>query len=46
MGALTPWLQQALPMAMGNPAVSDFVKDATMFLTRGFRAGRDLESSL
>lgn len=46
MGALTPFLTQVLPMATGNPAFTDFAKDATLFLTRGFRAGREMEESI
>lgn len=46
MGAMTPFLTQIVPSTMGNPALTELAKDMTLFLARGFRAGRELESSI
>lgn len=44
LGAVTPFLQQAIPAAQQYPELKDMLAEMLLFGVRGFRAGRHLES--
>ena len=41
-----PLMQQMVPIAMGNPALSNLAKDLTLWGVRGFRDARSLEETI
>jgi hypothetical protein len=45
MGAMTQWLQVAIPAIQANPTQAPLFKELTMFFMGGFKVGRGLEES-
>src|SRR5258708_1277291 len=43
---MVPFLEQAVPMAMGNPALADLAKEFALFGARGFKVARSLEETI
>jgi hypothetical protein len=43
MGAMTQWLQVAIPAIQANPTQAPLFKELTMFFMGGFKVGRSLE---
>jgi hypothetical protein len=46
MREFVPFLQQMMPIAMGNPALSDLAESMTLFVMRPFKAARTLEDAV
>lgn len=46
IGALTPFLQQSIPMTQALPAAAPLVKELTLFMVRGFKVARSLEEKI
>lgn len=45
MGAMTQWLQVAIPAMQGNPTQAPLFKELTMFFMGSFKVGRSLEET-
>jgi hypothetical protein len=45
MGAMTQWLQVAMPAIQANPSQAPLFKELTMFFMGGFKVGRSLEET-
>lgn len=45
MGAMTTWLQQAIPAIQTNRSLAPLMKELTMFTLGGFKLGRTLEET-
>jgi hypothetical protein len=46
IGKFVPFMEQVVPMAMGNPAMSSFAKELALFAVRGFPIARTLEETI
>lgn len=45
MGAMTSWLERALPAIQVNPSIAQLMKELTMFSVGAFKIGRTLEEA-
>lgn len=45
MGAMTTWLQSAIPAVQSNPTLAPLMKELTMFSVGAFKIGRTLEEA-
>ena len=46
MQQFVPLMEQVVPLAQGNPALSSLAKEITLFAVRGFRVARPLEEAI